>query len=209
MMPPNHAVPSSEIQSTRTALPKKEFRVLRMLSVGAGLVVALGVLWFVTRTDEPRVFSITTLPDDNRPAFIATAKPTVDVGPLSNLTLRKKLYGIYLKLKYRIAPPKPNAAGYNFSPHGDRSCKIHGFLNQCSQMTGTRYLLAREARADSIDFGHATTLNGTQWVAAFERALQRNGYAVVRESSGVVKIIPQEIMAEYQKTGLIRKGVKP
>ncbi len=199
-------MPSTEIQSSRTALPKKEFRVLRMLTVGAVLVVALGVLWFVTPTNEQRVFSIPTLPDDNRPAFIATAKPNIDVGPLSNLTLRKRIYGIYLKLKYRIAAPKPNPAGYSFSPRADRSCKIHGLLNQCSQMTGTRYLIAREARGDSIDFGHAKTLNGMQWVAAFEQALQRNGYDIVRESSGVVKIIPQNLMAEYQKAGLVKSG---
>jgi hypothetical protein len=199
-------MPSSEIQSSRTALPKKKFRVLRMLTVGALLILALGILWFVTRTTEQRVFSIATLPDDNRPAFIATSKPTIDLGPLSNLTLREKIYGISLKLKCWIAPPNPNPAGYSFSPRADRSCKIHGLLNQCSQMTGTRYLIAREARADSIDFGHATTLNGTQWVAAFERALQRNGYDIVRESSGVVKIIPQNIMADYQKAGLVKRG---
>ena len=199
-------MPCTEIQSTSTALPKKEFRVLRMLTVGAGMVVALGVLWFVTRTNEQRVFSMATLPDDNRPAFIATAKPTIDTGPLSNLPLQKKIYVIYLKLKYRIAPPKPNPAGRSFPPHADRRCKIHGFLNQCSQMTGTRYLIAREARGDSIDFGHAKTLNGTQWVAAYEEALQRNGYDVVRERSGAVKIIPQNIVTEYQEAGLVKRG---
>ena len=198
-------MPCTENQSTRTALPKKKFRVLRLLT-GAGLVVALGVLWFVNLTNERRVFSMATLPDDNRPAFIATAKPTVDTGPLSNLTLQKKIYVIYLKLKYRIAPPKPNPAGYSFSPRADRLCKIHGLLNQCSQMTGTRYLIAREARADSIDFGHDKTLNGTQWVAAFEEALQQSGYAVVRERSGAVKIIPQNVVFEYQKAGLVKKG---
>lgn len=177
-----------------------------MLTIVAILVVVLGVLWFLTRTNEQRVFSMATLPDDNRPAFIATSKPTIDVGPLSNLTLRKKIYGIYLELKYRIAPPKPNPAGHSFSPRADRSCKIHALLDQCSQMTGTRYLFAREARADSIDFGHAKTLNGTQWVAAFEQALQRDGYDIVRERSGVVKIIPQKIMAEYQKAGLVKRG---
>ena len=199
-------MPCTEMQSTRTALPKREFRVSRMLTVGAGLVVALGVLWFVTRTNEQRVFSIATLPDDNRPAFIATAKPIIDAGPLSNLTLRKKIYGIYLKLKYWIAPPKPNPAGHSFSPHADRPCKIHGFLNQCSQVTGTRYLIAREARGDSIGFGHAKTLNGTQWVVAFEEALQRNGYDVVREKSGAVKIIPHNIVTEYQEAGLVKRG---
>ena len=196
-------MPGTEIQSTRTAVPKKK---LRLLSVGAGLAVALGVIWFATRTNEPRVFSMATLPDDNRPAFIATAKPTIDVGPLTNLTLRKKIYGIYLKLKYRIAPSKPNPAGRSFPPRADRRSKIHGFLNQCSQMTGTRYLIAREARDDSIDFGHAKTLNGTQWVAAFEEALQRNGYDVVRERSGAVKIIPHNIVAEYQQAGLVKRG---
>src|SRR6185369_12042263 len=199
-------MPSTEVQSTRTALPKKEFRVLRILTVGAVLVVALGVLWFVTRTNEQRVFSMTTLPDDNRPAFIATAKPTIDIGPLSNLPLRKRIYGIYLKLKYRIVSPKPNPAGHSFPPRADRPVGIHGFLNQCSQMTGTRYLIAREARGDSIDFGHAKTLNGTQWVAAFEEALQRNGYDVVRERSGAVKIIPQNLVAEYQKAGFVKRG---
>ena len=180
--------------------------MLRMWTVGVVLVVVLGVLWFVTRTNERRVFSIATLPDDNRPAFIATAKPTIDLGPLSNLTLRKKIYGNYLELKYRIAPPKPNPAGHSFPPRADRRCKIHGFLNQCSQVTGTRYLIAREARGDSIDFGHAKTLNGTQWVAAFEEALQRNGYDVVRERSGAVKIIPQNIVTAYQEAGLVKRG---
>jgi hypothetical protein len=92
------------------------------------------------------------------------------------------------------------------SPRAERSCKIHGLLNDCSQVTGTRYLIAREARADSIDFGHATTLNGTQWVAAFEQVLHQNGYKTVCESSGVVKVIPEKIMAEYQKAGLVKRG---
>jgi len=73
-------------------------------------------------------------------------------------------------------------------------------------MTGTRYLIAREARGDSIDFGNVKTLNGTQWVAAFEEALQQSGYDVVRERSGAVKIIPQNVMAEYQKAGLVKRG---
>jgi hypothetical protein len=200
-------MPCMENQSTRTAVPKKEFRVLRRLILaGAGSVIALGVIWFVTRSNDQRVFSIATLPHDNRPAFIASAKPTIDTGPLSNLTLRKTISGIYLKLKNRIAPPKPNPAGYRFAPRAEHSCKIHGLLDECCQVTGTRYLVAREARGDSIDFGHAKTLNGTQWVAAFEEALQRNGYDVVRERFGAVKIIPQNLVAEYEKAGLVKRG---
>jgi hypothetical protein len=196
---------STEIQCTKAVAPKKEFRVLRVLALGAFLVVALGTVWTVTRTRESRVFSSQTLPDDNRPAFISTSERIIEVGPLSNLPLRKKITGLFLKLKYRIAPPKPNPAGYSFPPSADRRCSVQGLLNQCSQVTGTRYLIAREARGDSIYFGHAKTLNGTQWVAAFERALQQDGYGVIRQRPGLVKIIPQDVVAQYERAGLVQR----
>ena len=67
------------------------------------------------------------------------------------------------------------------------------------------YLIAREARGDPIYFGHSKTLNGTQWVAAFERALQQDGYDLIRERSGMVKVIPKDAVAEYEKAGLIKR----
>jgi hypothetical protein len=157
------------------------------------------------RTSERRVFSPETLPRDKDPAFISTPKPTVDLGPLTGLPLQKRLKGMYLKLKMSIVPPKPNPAACNFPASADRRCSVHGFLNQGAQVTGTRYLIAREACSDSIYFGHSKPLNGTQWVAAFEKALQNDGYVLIRDRSGAVKVIPKDVLAEYQRAGLVNK----
>jgi len=196
---------SPEMQNSKAPSPRKRFRVFGMLSLATGLLLALGIFLYVRQTDEPRVFSRETLPSDNRPAFVSTPRPTVDLGPLSNLPLRKNLFAGYLKLKMRIAPPKPNPAAYTFAPSADRRCSVHGLLSQCTQVTGTRYLIAREALGEPIYFGHSKALNGTQWVAAFERALQQDGYDLIRERSGVVKVIPQDLVAEYEKAGLIKR----
>ena len=186
------------------APPKKGLRVLGML-LATGLLLALGIFLCVRHTSEPRVFSSETLPKDNCPAFVSTPRPTVDLGPLSNLPLQTKLFAAYLKLKMRIAPPKPNPAAYTFPPRAEGRCSVHGLLSQCTQVTGTNYLIAREALRDPTYFGHSKTLNGAQWVAAFERALQQDGYDLIRERSGVVKVIPKDVVAEYEKAGLIKR----
>ena len=193
------------MQNSKAPSPRKGFRLLGMLLLATGLLLALGVFWYVRQTDEPRVFSSETLPNDSRPAFVSTQRPTVDLGPVSNLPLRKKLFAVYFELKTRIAPPKPNPAAYTFPPKAEDRCSVQGLLNQCGQVAGTRYLIAREALGDSIYFGHSKALNGTQWVAAFERALQQDGYDLIPEPSGVVKVIPQDVVAEYENAGLIKR----
>jgi hypothetical protein len=40
------------------------------------------------------------------------------------------------------------------------------------EVTGVRYVIAKDVAAGTIQFGHTNTLNGTQWVAAFTDALQ-------------------------------------
>jgi hypothetical protein len=195
---------ATEGQKPETA-PRKRSWLLGAFIVGPVLMVAIGAFWSLTDTSGPRVFSLQTLPRDGRPAFVSTVKPTMDLGPLSNLPLRQQIVGAYMKLKMRIAPPKPNPAAYTFPASPDRSCMVYGLLNQCREVTGTRYLLAREGRGDAIDFGHPKPLNGMQWVAAFEQALQSNGYEIIRESSGVVKVIPKQAFAEYEKAGLVKR----
>jgi hypothetical protein len=125
-------------------------------------------------------------------------------GVSPNLTLRQKMVGVYRKVKNSIAPVKPNPAAVNFPPLSDCLCGVQ-LLNQCMEVTGTRYLIAREALGDSIKFGHSNTLNGTQWVAAFEQALQRNGYDLIGEKSGVVKLIPKGARAKYENAGLLKR----
>jgi len=190
-------------ESKEAAAPRSRFRTVRWLIVAA-VLIASALSWSLTRTSERRVFSLETLPRDKEPAFISTSKPVRDLGPLTGLPLHKRLKGMYLKLKMFIVPPKPNPAAYTFPASTDRRCSVHGLLEQCAQVTGARYLIAREARADSIYFGH-DRLNGTQWVAAFEKALQQDGYVLIREKSGLVKVIPERVLVEYERTGLVKK----
>ncbi len=67
----------------------------------------------------------------------------------------------------RIAP-----TAWSFPGAGLKPCSIHGLLNQCQEITGNRYLIDKNAAAGSVQFGSTNTLNGEQWVAAFEKALQ-------------------------------------
>ena len=191
-------------QSKKATALRSPFRRARWLIVATAVVIASALCWSLTRTAERRVFSLETLPRDKDPAFISTSKPTRDLGPLTGLPLHKQLKGMYLKLRMSIFPPKPNPAAYTFPASDDRRCSVHGLLNQCAQVTGTRYLIAREVSADSIYFGHAR-LNGTQWVAAFEKALQQDGYVLIRERSELVKVIPKGVLVEYERAGLVKK----
>ncbi len=40
------------------------------------------------------------------------------------------------------------------------------------EMTGVRYLMAKDVAAGSFQLGHTNNLNGAQWVAAVTEALQ-------------------------------------
>jgi len=66
----------------------------------------------------------------------------------------------------------PDLANTTFSPTPVQPCSISGLLDQCMQTTGTHYLVDKEVAAGSVQFGNSKSLNGSQWVAAFEHALQ-------------------------------------
>jgi hypothetical protein len=42
------------------------------------------------------------------------------------------------------------------------------------EMTGVHYVMPLEVAAAGVQFGHSNTLNGSQWAAAFEEALQQD-----------------------------------
>jgi hypothetical protein len=71
-------------------------------------------------------------------------------------------------------------------------------------LTGTRYLIAREAVERTVNFGTTNTLNGTQWTAALERALRGDGLLMLSNKAGVVKVIPKDNLEEYRKAGLVK-----
>jgi hypothetical protein len=94
-------------------------------------------------------------------------------------------------------------------------------LNQCTELSGTRYLVAYEAWGGTVQFGHSN-LNGAQWIAAFELTLQTNrpecyhpasnrwaeNLLFIREKTGVVKVIPPSRLGDYQKAGLVDPSYK-
>lgn len=91
------------------------------------------------------------------------------------------------------------------------------------EATGTRYLIAVEV-GGTVEFGTTNVLNGVQWVQAFEHAIESSksvicyDYAkkrnfedtllVIHERPGLVKIVPSTKLAEYQKAGLVKIGLK-
>jgi hypothetical protein len=78
--------------------------------------------------------------------------------------------------------------------------------------------------AGAVEFGSTNALNGAQWVAAFEHAIEASNpvicydwakrrnfqdtLLVIRERPGVVKIVPRTKLAEYEKAGLVKAGFR-
>jgi hypothetical protein len=57
---------------------------------------------------------------------------------------------------------------------GPSPCSVHGLLNQCLEVGGTEYFIEKSVAAGSVNFGSTKVLNGAQWIAAFESALQND-----------------------------------
>jgi len=164
------------------------------------VLVGLGIIWRLGIIDAFLDQSATSLPQDGRPAYVATAYPTIEVP--RHATLKQRVVLSYFDLKMRLG--KKNRVAYRFPPTPVQPCSVFGLLDQCMEVTGTHYLIAREAVTSSVNFGHTNTLTGTQWVAAFEQALRDEGLLLIRDKPGVVKVIPRGKLAEYQKAGLVR-----
>jgi hypothetical protein len=152
---------------------------------------------------------------DGKPRFWVTTYSKAD---LSSLTLRQRLY--YMWMDYVRRRAKPNPAAYSFSAHRVQPCSLSGLLNQCMETGGTKYLIAVEAAPGTVDFGYTNTLNGAQWVAAFERAITnqpvlcfdfpkhrnfKDELVLIREKPDLVKVVPRTKLVDYQKAGLVKE----
>ena len=157
--------------------------------------------------------------EDGKSRFEATSYSKLEAPP--HLPPYQQLLWAWRQYLWRHR--KRNPAAYTFPASRAQLCSIDGLLNQCMEVSGTRYLIAVEI-AGVVEFGHTNALNGTQWVAAFEHAIETSGpvtcydYArkrnfqdtllVIRERPGVVKIVPRTKLAEYQKAGLVKAGAR-
>ncbi len=96
-------------------------------------------------------------PKFNPNDFWATTYPT---GPADMMQFMTNSYGHPLNYTFPIEPVQ--------------RCSISGLLNQCMEVSGWHYLIDKEVAAGGVQFSCPKVYNGTEWVAAFENALQNN-----------------------------------
>ena len=188
----------------------------KLLLLGAAMSLFLAAVTLVlllrweSQAPEKSSFSAS----DPTPRYLETTYPIAGLPP--NPTLRDRFFVDVQNFMIRHGRKNPGA--WTFSATPVRRCSIHGLLNQCMQVTGTRYLIDPEAACGSVEFGHTNSLTGAQWVATFEGALQTNqpecldlvthhlyrtNLVLIRERPGLVKVISQKRLAEFQRAGLV------
>jgi hypothetical protein len=82
------------------------------------------------------------------------------------------------------------------------------------EVTGVRYVMAKEVAAGSFQFGHTNTLNGAQWVAAITHALQNENaqwwdpqtkkfrtenLVFITNNASTVLVVPKSMVKEFAK----------
>ena len=148
-------------------------------------------------------------PGLNDPSLVATTKP--DFGVVATSSLKTRLWSIWFRLNEKFRRPNPGT--YTFPSTSDQRCSIHGLLNQCTAMSGVRYLIDKNVATGTVNFGHTNALKGSQWIAAFENALQtgqpewyvsemnqfrKENLVLVRYDSKTVVVLPKERAANYR-----------
>ena len=156
--------------------------------------------------------------EDGKSRFYATRYVKVQTPP--HLSIVDRVAWAWMEFKRRHGKQTP--VTYTFSAMPIRPCSIVGLLDQCMEVSGTQYLIAVET-VGSVEFGHTNALNGAQFVAAFEHAIEsipvvcydfakkrnfQDTLLMIREKPGLVKIVPRSKLGEYQKAGLVNAGAR-
>jgi hypothetical protein len=87
-------------------------------------------------------------------------------------SLKDRLWFGYFKLWQMIHPYEPDPTNTTFAaiPFGPQPIEVS--LNGCTQADGPRYFMPTDIAVGFIRFGGSNALNGRQWIAACETALQ-------------------------------------
>jgi len=179
--------------------------------VCAGVVAVAGIFLLMKFTTPA------PLPFDAR-GLVATTPPTIASLP-PNASLKDRISHILI---FKVMTKLQRANKYLFFPTPTTNrCSVQGLLNECAGVTGERYLMPSSVAAGSVRFGNTNTLNGPQWVAAFEKALQtgtpewwdaeqkkmrdENLVLIRFPEQKTVLVLPQEKAAEFQRTNQFGK----
>ncbi len=143
------------------------------------------------------------------PRFVVTTKPTFGVP--SSAPFRARVFVWWMRLREEYAKPHPLSYSFGASPAA--RCSIHGLLNQCMEVGGVRYVIAKDVAAGSVMFGPTNTLNGAQWVKAFTEALQtgqpewwdshaqkfrKENLVLLTNDARTVLVLPKDMAGEFQ-----------
>ncbi|HEX4644213.1 MAG TPA: hypothetical protein VH598_01245 [Verrucomicrobiae bacterium] len=178
-----------------------------VLAVALIFALVIGMLFFMPgRKAAPPLPFGTNL-------FIATAPPVAGFAPNASLGVRARYYLFKIYSKFQRRSFK---IGWSFPASPVTGCSIQGLLNQCMQVSGTRYLMPVGVAAGVVQFGHTNVLDGPHWVAAFEQALQSDGvqcWDPQTKTTGpehlvllrfpaqkVVVVLPAKAAEEFQRT---------
>jgi hypothetical protein len=142
------------------------------------------------------------------PRFVVTTKPSFGVP--ANAPLKSRAFVWWMKFRQRYAKPHP--LSYSFGASPTNRCSIHGLLNQCMEVTGVRYVIAKDLAAGTVMFGPTNTLNGAQWAEAFTGALQtgqpewwdsqtktfrRENLVLLTNDPRTVLVLPKDMAGEF------------
>ncbi len=144
------------------AKPNRQSRSGRrfILSVLLFSLVGFGTAYFFSPSEKVPSF------DPDR--FMITSE--ANYGISANAGVMERIWHAWERVK-RGAGIRPNQT-YSFGAALTNRCSIYGLLNQCTDVSGVRYVIAKDVAAGSVKFGHTNTLNGAQWVDAFTTALK-------------------------------------
>ena len=186
---------------------KSHSRVGRWLLGAAMLALLLGGAFWISLPRQDALFA-------RDPRFVVTTRPRVGVPRSATLVQRAFIW--WLQVQQRFWRPRPLT--YSFPPSPTNGCSIHGLLTQCMEITGVRYVIARDlAAGGTVRFGHTNTLNGAQWVMAFAEALQtgqpewwdsqtktfrKENLVLLTNNARTVLVLPNEMAREFQRNSL-------
>jgi hypothetical protein len=176
-----------------------------LLAAALAVLMAVGFWWTISHFEDTS-FS-------NDPRFVVTSAPGISFST-SQATLSQRIYIWWSKFSHGFQKPRRFAGSTITFPASPASrCLIQAMLNQCTEVNGVRYVIARDVAAGNVQFGHTNTLTGAEWVVAFTEALQhgqpefydpqikafrKENLVLVTNSPQTVLVIPKSMAAEFQ-----------
>lgn len=176
-----------------------------------------GVLFFTSRPKPippPLPFNPTN--------FVSTTTNSYKFTPPPNAPFLTRAFFFLLGEKQKIFGKGVSRWSFPASPK--MPCSIQGLLNQCANVTGNRYLMPTNITTGVVQFGNSNTLNGPQWVAAFEtelktgdvqywdqqnRQMRHEHLALLRfPEQKTVLVLPESGAADFQRTNGIHVPVE-